>query len=326
MNLVWWFKVEKGTIIFQRDEFDNYYRSVLNGGKYVDPDCREDIDTPYYNFLTEFLRKRESESNYKNKYSFIPPKLAKLTSDSEKKIKDNDKYKIVVKQNDELLFRLTSDQFGFSGDEYVYQQSYGHLKYPLARINYLSKNESIDERKRILNKLINYVKNTRTLGGSFIWPTPKKSEGFRNSKYNMSRGVGSYIEDRVDLTLLEIKHALDGEYHKSQHKDDILYALYIKNTDGIRTWLDHFETFEKFVDYFMFNNFIENGMLINILTGKAICEEEVKKYKNKTCQIKNLKLSELLEMIERLENMIINRTCLMEEHIKDYIVKRYNMD
>lgn len=90
--------------------------------------------------------------------------------------------------------------------------------------------------------------------------------------------------------------------------------------------LVHFETFEKFVDYFMFNNFIENGMPINILTGKAICEEEVKKYKNKTCQIKNLKLSELLEMIERLENMIINRTCLMEEHIKDYIVKRYNMD
>lgn len=63
-----------------------------------------------------------------------------------------------------------------------------------------------------------------------------------------------------------------------------------------------------------------------LTTGKAICEEEVKKYKNKTCQIKNLKLSELLEMIERLENMIINRTCLMEEHIKDYIVKRYNMD
>ena len=65
----------------------------------------------------------------------------------------------------------------------------------------------------------------------------------------------------------------------------------------------------------MFNNFIENGMPINILTGKALCEEEVKKYKNKTCQIKNLKLSELLEMIERLENMIINRTRLMEEHI-----------
>ena len=55
--------MEKETIIFQRNGFDDYYRSVLNGGKYVDPDCREDIDTPYYNFLTEFLRKRESESN-----------------------------------------------------------------------------------------------------------------------------------------------------------------------------------------------------------------------------------------------------------------------
>lgn len=32
-------------------------------------------------------------------------------------------------------------------DEYVYQQSYGHLKYPLARINYLSKHESIDEER-----------------------------------------------------------------------------------------------------------------------------------------------------------------------------------
>ena len=66
---------------------------------------------------------------------------------NEKKIKDNDKYKIVVKQNDELLFRLTSDQFGFSGDEYVYQQSHGHLKYPLAElIIYLKMNLLMRER------------------------------------------------------------------------------------------------------------------------------------------------------------------------------------
>ena len=67
-------------------------------------------------------------------------------------------------------------------------------------------------------------------------------------------------------------------------------------------------------------------ILINEEASGSELLEEVKKYKNKTCQIKNLKLSELLEMIERLENMIINRTRLMEEHIKDYIVKRYNMD
>ena len=99
MNLVWWFKVEKGTIIFQRDEFDNYYRSVLNGGKYVDPDCREDIDTPYYNFLTEFLRKRESESNYKNKYSFIHVDRAEIDLDDE--IDEHDE-KVYLKARENL--------------------------------------------------------------------------------------------------------------------------------------------------------------------------------------------------------------------------------
>jgi hypothetical protein len=310
--------MEKLKTIFQCEGFDDYYKSVLNGGKYVDPDCIDDINTPYYNFLTEFLKKRESESCYKNKFSFIPPRNAKLTTDDEKKLKDNDEYKIVVKQDDEALFRLTSDQFGFSGNEGIYQQTYGHLKYPLARINSLSKNESIDERNRILNKLINYVKNTRTLGGSFIWPTPKRGEGARKSIYNINRGVGSYLEDRVDLTLLEIKHALDGEYEEDLYSDDILYTLYRENTDGIRTWLDHFETFEKFIAYFMFDNFVENGIPINILTGKALCEEEVKTYKNRTCQIKKLNLNELLDMIERLESLIIKRTCLMEEYIQDY--------
>lgn len=315
--------MEKLKTIFQCEGFDDYYKGVLDGnhyaaaGKYIDPDCTKDINTPYYNFLTAFLKKRENESDHVNKFSFIPPKEAKLTTDDEKKLKDNDDFKIVVKQNEESLFRLTSDQFGFSGNEDIFQQPYGHLKYPLVRINYLSKNESIDERNRIINKLINYVTNTRTLGGSFIWPTPKISEGTRKSIYNMTRGVGSYLEDRVDLTLLEIKHALDGEYKEDLYSDDILYTLYQNNKDGIRIWLDHFETFEKFIEYFMFENFIENGMPINILTGKALREEEVAAYKNRTCQIKNLNLNELLEMIERLESLIIKRTCLMEEYIQD---------
>lgn len=320
--------MEKLKTIFQCEGFDDYYKGVLDGnhyaaaGKYIDPDCIKDINTPYYNFLTAFLKKRENESDHVNKFSFIPPTEAKLTTDDEKKLTDNDDFKIVVKQNEESLFRLTSDQFGFSGNEDIFQQPYGYLKYPLARINYLSKNESIDERNRILNKLINYVKNTRTLGSSFIWPTPKKSEGTRKSTYNMNRGVGSYLEDRVDLTLLEIKHALDGEYQEDLYSDDILYTLYRENTDGIRTWLDHFETFEKFIAYFMFDNFVENGMPINILTGKALCEEEVKTYKKRTCQIKKLNLNELLDMIERLESLIIKRTCLMEEYIQDYKEER----
>lgn len=51
--------MEKLKTIFQCEGFDDYYKRVLNGGKYVDPDCIDDINTPYYNFLTEFLKKRE---------------------------------------------------------------------------------------------------------------------------------------------------------------------------------------------------------------------------------------------------------------------------
>jgi hypothetical protein len=77
-----------------------YYKSVLNGGKYVDPDCIDDINTPYYNFSTEFLKKRECESCCENKFSFTTPRNAKLTSNDEKKLKDNGENKIVVERKD----------------------------------------------------------------------------------------------------------------------------------------------------------------------------------------------------------------------------------
>ncbi len=59
MNLGWWFKVEKGTIIFQRDEFDNYYRSVLNGGKYVDLIVERTLIHPTIIFNGISKKKRE---------------------------------------------------------------------------------------------------------------------------------------------------------------------------------------------------------------------------------------------------------------------------
>lgn len=92
--------MEKLKTIFQCEGFDDYYKSVLNGGKYVDPDCIDDINTPYYNFSTEFLKKRESESCCENKFSFTTPRNAKLTTNDEKKLKDNDEYKIVVESKD----------------------------------------------------------------------------------------------------------------------------------------------------------------------------------------------------------------------------------
>ena len=314
--------MEKLKTIYQCEGFGDYYKSVLNGGKYVDPDCIDDINTPYYNFLTEFLKKRESESCYENKFSFVPPKNAKLTTDDEKNLKDNDEYKIVVKQDDEELFRLTSDQFGFSGNEGIYRQTYGHLKYPLARINYLSKNESIDERNRILNKLINYVKNTRTLGSSFIWPTPKKSEGTRKSTYNMNRGVGSYLEDRVDLTLCEIKEfykcyaeALNKEELIDKMKSNIL--LKSADSNDIINWLSHFETFENYVNFFSFESFVEMGEnnkyeVCNLLTGEKIESDKINRLKDATAE-------DIEQVLKNLQKWTKLRNQIMLKKIKKQI-------
>ena len=67
--------MEKETIIFQRGGFDNYYRSVLNGGKYVDPDCREDIDTPYYNCLSKTTSCASGSEKLLAMYQKSPPKV-----------------------------------------------------------------------------------------------------------------------------------------------------------------------------------------------------------------------------------------------------------
>ena len=127
--------------------------------------------------------------------------------------------------------------------------------------------------------------------------------------------------DRVDLTLLEVKHALDGEYDEGNHKSDILYNEYTKKDGIIREWLQHFESFEKYVHYFMFECFIRDGMSIDIISGEKIDEDQIIQYKEqyrleKSGQIEKLSLIELLAMIIRLEAMILERTRRMEEYIK----------
>lgn len=303
-------------IRFQKEGFSEDYNRTLNGlvskTIYVDPDSVKFIRTSFYNLLTEFLQKREQE--FGKGFLYIPPQLAKLSNKNGMRHESRDDYKIFVIENEETQFRLTSDQFGFSAAEGIYSKP---EKYPLAKINYLSKESQSEDREEVIKKLINYVENTRTLGGVFVWPIPK--EGRRNCSYNIRRGIASYIEDRVDLTLLEIKHALDGEY-KKKHQTDILYNLYHNNTQNIRNWLEHFDSFDEYIRYFMLTDFVEDGMPINIMTGNPLCDEEIKSYKeSKPFQDRDLSLKELLSILERLESMIVKRTHRMEYYISDYI-------
>lgn len=115
-----------------------------------------------------------------------------------------------------------------------------------------------------------YILDTRTLGGAFLWPVNmcwkqnKTWIGERHNDYNIKRGVGGYIEDRVDLTLLEIKHyylayALKRsvrdnaeEYLKKYPSDCIICCL----NKQMEFWLTLFDSFEDYIKSLMFYPFV----------------------------------------------------------------------
>lgn len=220
----------------------------------------------------------------------------------------------------EYGFRLHSDQLGFSAVPCIYFRN----NYPLSRYLEMQKNK-LDKRKNKSNKatdavadfLAGYVYTTRTLGGSFLWP-----ESWYKA-YNMSRGNGSYIEDRVDLTLLEIKHIYKFRELENQliyGKDHLLKQYKNQYADK---WFGFFDSFEDYVDFFMFNDYVEdistNGkkeyMPINILTGKRF-KTDYPGYEMDT--LKDIKEYKLKEMLERVRDMVANRTKKMEDLINEY--------
>lgn len=156
---------------------------------------------------------------------------------------------------EDYCFTLHSDQLGFSAVPWIYFST----KYPLSRYFEMQKNKSDKDPDAIANFLTKYVYTTRTLGGSFLWP-----ESWYKA-YNMNRGNGKndnkdnnkdnnigYIEDRVDLTLLEIKHYFEyrelDDKKNFKYSGDILFRYY-DNLDA-QTWFGFFDSFEDYVDFF----------------------------------------------------------------------------
>lgn len=218
-------------------------------------------------------------------------------------------------------FTLHSDQLGFSAVPCIYFRN----NYPLSRYLEMQKNK-LDKLKNKSDKapdaiaefLANYVYTTRTIGGSFLWP-----ESWYKA-YNMSRGNGSYIEDRVDLTLLEIKHIYKFRELENQliYGKDHLFKRY-KNQYADK-WFGFFDSFEDYVDFFMFNDFVEdistNGkkeyMPINILTGKRF-KTDYPEYEMDT--LKEIEYEKQLKaMLERVMDMVAKRTKKMEDLINEY--------
>lgn len=291
---------KKGEIIKDKSESSNKL--------YIDPDKKENEE--FYRELSNFLNaSRISRKN--NKILSFEANEAPYGMIT---VYYKDKY------GNKQHFTVHSDQLGFSAVPCIYFRN----NYPLSRYLEMQKNK-LDKRKNKSNKatdavadfLAGYVYTTRTLGGSFLWP-----ESWYKA-YNMSRGNGSYIEDRVDLTLLEIKHIYKFRELENQliyGKDHLLKQYKNQYADK---WFGFFDSFEDYVDFFMFNDFVEdistNGkkeyMPINILTGKRF-KTDYPGYEMDT--LKDIKEYKLKEMLERVRDMVANRTKKMEDLINEY--------
>lgn len=262
---------------------------------YIDPDYKKNED--FYRALSDFLN--AANSHRKNKLSFE----AYETPDEMISV-----YYNKGKKGEKKYFSLQSDQLGFSAVPWIYFST----KYPLSRYFEMQKN------KEAAQFLAEYVLTTRTLGGSFLWPETL------HEQYNKYRGIRSYIEDRVDLTLLEIKHIYEiRKWEKLlPYGGDILFQS-CKNNDA-QTWFGFFKSFEDYVDFFEFNDFVENisktskkeYIPINILTGKAFETDYPRRQTNVLKKIEDEK--QLKAMLERVRDMVAKRTKKMEDLINEY--------
>ena len=239
------------------------------GSVYCDPD---EGNEEYYSKICLFLNKQEKKYfNENNEFHYCVGSFKK-------------KSRIHVCKNGKYLFSLKTDQFGFSvprvenspNPESVMPHPYS-LYY---------KGES--DKEEALKNITKWVYLSRSIGGSFLWP---EEENAYQPPYNIKRGGSqnlrgsSYINDRVDLTLLELSHFYKilknrpddnlndfiDEYRKNFPRD-ILGELVLNKSPNLFVWLKHFETFDKYIKFFEFSMFIRDEKIINICNGK---EEEV---------------------------------------------------
>lgn len=243
---------------------------------YMDPDKKERID--FYNDLSDFLNAGSCEHR--------KDLLFKANGLSKKGIM------VYRKKDKKEYFTIQSDQLGFSAVPWIYFST----KYPLSRYFEMQKNEEAAK------FLTDYVLATRTLGGSFLWPESLYKD------YNPGRGRAK-IEDRVDLTLLEIKHYFEyrelDDKKKFKYSGDILFSRY-KFLDT-QTWFGFFDSFEDYVDFFLFNGFVKeinkNGkkeyMPINILTGDPFEKDYLNYEKDVLKVLEEDKLKAMLDLVMR---------------------------
>lgn len=188
------------------------------------------------------------------------------------------------------------------------------------------------------------------LGGGFLWPLidavrcGKNGESWKvwDSRYNMHRGVGSYMEDSVDLTLYEIKCFYDLMEQHLDWNDEILCekltdagCLLLNYTDHMRIckWLRHFQDFKGYVESFCFRPFVnERYEIVDIAEAKLIwedgdgygfaldvpvlTEESVRSYRASRRIRSSQDAEKLRQILTNVRTMTVRRTKQMESLVE----------
>ena len=224
---------------------------------------------------------------------------------------DDEKPGIVIKNNNtDEYFCMKSDQFGFSAPSEKFNHVYD---------KYLC-NQTNEKLEEAIGKVDKWIQNTRNPGGSFLWPMEiidNKNNYDLNPAYNIRRGGslfrrgGSYIEDRVDLTLFEVKEAIELLNNKKKKIDgNVLIEKCMTKT--MRKWLLQFKSFEEYVKFFAFQPFVDeenDWMPYDILTDPhtSLTQESINKYRTKRCLYDKETINKYETIIDNVCNMIRQR-------------------
>ncbi len=201
---------------------------------YCDPDTtyKKGYNHEFFMQLVLFLQNQEKNLSKRLRgrfeYEFVVDKGIKVTGTD----KNN---------NDINPFYLRSDQLGFSSPS----NNKAH-PYDLFIMQSHSKNKAIKQ-------VSQWIATSRTIGGSFLWPTPFYYDynPARGGKITSSRRY--YIQDRVDLTLWEIKN-----WYEKSNENTILQRNN-KDNSNLIIWLEHFVDFDTYVNFFCFEAFIQKN-------------------------------------------------------------------
>lgn len=292
------------------EKYANYIKHLSDPCPYIDPDSVDGkkVKMPqYYEDLVVFLNAQEKEMKKDLSCSafFFEPNSSHV---NKKNISNFPCYngkleplnRTILMSTDDFRLFLSSDQFGFSADKKIYSSAGGSNKYPYVKLrkHYLEKGNC---KKESFDFIAQCVNDTRTIGGSFIWPKICDGRSWK-SFYNVGRGARNYIMDRVDLTLMEIKifyealtkfnvndiavladnaesiHTEMDELIQKHSKGYIKKTLLLSYMDKqeVVIWLAHFKTFENYVNFFCFNDFVAKDQRgectpINIMEYDGCC-------------------------------------------------------